>query len=181
MVAAVFLLSSCSSDNKQSSQLDGSNFLNTSAEIMEGNFVYRLATEKEVYQEGGPVSLFAELEYIGDQEEITIYHAASPFYFPMIEKTRNYTIDFPINEPLIATILKKGQPLRKTYSGGSGGYGSEDKKEYVDFMKKIMNKQFPIGHYVVNGTADFFIKTNESSQKAYNLNAQISFKVESKK
>lgn len=47
-----------------------------------GDFVYRLYTEKEVYAEGEQVKIYAELEYVGDQDVITIYHAASPFFFP---------------------------------------------------------------------------------------------------
>lgn len=155
--------------------------LETRKEITEGDFVYRLVSEREEYVENGPVKLYAELEYIGDKEKIEISHAASPFYFPMVEKTRNYQIDYGMNEPLLHTTLIKGEPLREEYLS-VGGYGSQDDKEYIDFMKHIMNSEFPIGHYVVNGVAHFFVADVETvEEKKYRIDSQIEFKVTSEK
>ena len=153
----------------------------TRKEITDGDFIYRLVSEKEEYVENGPVKLYAELVYIGDKEKIEISHAASPFYFPMVEKTRNFQIDYVMSEPLLHTTLIKGEPYREIYSSG-GGYGSQDDKEYVDFMKKIMNSEFPIGHYVVNGGANFFVADVETrEEKKYRSDSQIEFKVTSEK
>lgn len=62
----------------------------TKAEIMKDDFIYRLFTEKGTYQKREDVKLYAELEYIGELDSITIYHAASPFYFDITEKIRIY-------------------------------------------------------------------------------------------
>ena len=152
--------------------------LETKAEVTEGEFVYRLVTEKAEYRENEPVKVYAELEYIGNQEEITIAHAASPFHFPMVETTRNYEIFYSMDQPSIATKLIKGEPLRQEYRGG-GGYGSQDKKEYIEFMKHIMNQEFPKGHYVVNGFADFDVIANEETKQKgnYKIKAQVEFMV----
>lgn len=45
---------------------------------------------------------------------------------------------------LLSTTLLKGELLRKEYTGGAGGYGSQDNKEYVDFMKQIIKKSFEV-------------------------------------
>ena len=152
--------------------------LETKAEVTEGEFVYRLVTEKAEYRENEPVKVYAELEYIGNQEEITIAHAASPFHFPMVETTRNYGIFYSMDQPSIATKLIKGEPLHQEYRGG-GGYGSQDKKEYIEFMKHIMNQEFPKGHYVVNGFADFAVIANEGTKqkKNFTIKAQVEFRV----
>jgi hypothetical protein len=155
--------------------------LGSRKEITEGDFIYRLVSEKEEYVENGQVKLYAELEYIGEEEKIEISHAASPFYFPMIEKTRNYQIDYGMNEPLLHTTLIKGEPLREEYSPG-GGYGSQDDKEYIDFMKHIMNSEFPIGHYVVKGGAHFFVTgVDTEEEKKFRIDSEIAFKVISEK
>ncbi|WNS75800.1 DUF3221 domain-containing protein [Bacillus sp. DTU_2020_1000418_1_SI_GHA_SEK_038] len=148
----------------------------TSAEAAEGDFIYRIVTENAEYKENNPVKLYAELEYVGDQEEITIYHASSVFHFPMIEKTRDIPIDYAMNQPLVSTIMKKGEPLRERYNG-SGGYAEEDEKELKQFMKRIMENQFPAGDYLVSGFADFYINTDEEEQKDFKIRAQIAFKV----
>lgn len=132
-----FLLAGCSGDSK----LDEQNVVKepsivSKAEVSEGDFVYRLLSEKSEYSEGEKVEVYAELEYVGDEPEIKIAHAASPFSFPMKEKTRNFEIGYMMNLPQFVTVLKKGMLLRERYEGG-GGYGSQDPKEYVDFIKAL--------------------------------------------
>jgi len=179
-IMLTLLLSSCTyeleSDNEVT-KLDNYEVIKTMDEVIEGDFIYRLVTEKGEYLDNESVNIYAELEYIGDNEEITIYHAASPFFFPMVEKIRDYSIDYPMDEPLISTKLIKGKPLREEYKR-SGGYSSQDEKEYVNFMKSFLDNGFPTGYYVVNGFADFYVQSNENGNKEkYNIKAQIDFKV----
>ncbi len=147
-------------------------------EAIEGDFRYRLVTEKAEYIENEPVKIYAELEYIGNKKEIEIFHAASPFYFPMVEKTRDVQISYAMAQPLVSTTLSKGVPIRQDYAG-SGGYSSEEEEEYINFIKRIMKNEFPVGHYVVDGAAAFSVRTNgETSEKReYSIKTQIEFKV----
>lgn len=48
-------------------------------------------------------------------------------------------------------------------------------------MKQIMNQKFPEGHYVVNGSANFYVGDNEEieQKKEYKIEAQVAFKVNS--
>jgi hypothetical protein len=178
LFGVIFILSGCNStENKP--KTNSNTVIESKQEIRDGDFVYRLFTEKEEYDEDGPVKIIAELEYVGEKEKIEIFHAASPFSFPMFERTRNYHIDYPMNEPLLSTTIVKGTPLRQEYTGGAGGYSMEDDKKFVNFMKKIMDEKFPTGQYEVNGVASFFVKTDTAeNQKSYNLKAQIGFRVE---
>ncbi|GLX69021.1 hypothetical protein [Paenibacillus glycanilyticus] len=153
------------------------------AEVTEGDFVYRLVSDKKAYESDEKVNLYAELEYVGDQDEIQIAHSASPFYFPMIEETRGYEIGYMMNEPFIVTTLKKGVPLKEFYRGGGGYDETQDPKEYVDFMKAFTEASrkgtMPSGEYVVSGMADFMIYTGDSGNNQesdkYRLNTQIKF------
>lgn len=152
--------------------------MKTKAEVKEGDFVYRLVTEKADYNEGEAIKIYAELEYIGDQEEIEISYGGSPFSFPMVETTRNYNIDYFNFLVSKRSKLIKGESLRQEYLG-SGGYGSQDEKDYTEFMKRIANNEFPKGHYVVNGAANFNeIDSGDSTEKKnYEIKAQIEFRV----
>ncbi|MCK1999749.1 hypothetical protein MPH47_21425 [Psychrobacillus psychrodurans] len=184
LIVSLILLSigllGCQQNNneKVANELPATQPLETKAEVIEGDFVYRLVTEKAEYGKNEPIKIYAELEYTGDKEEVEIFHSASPFSFPMVETTRNYEIGYGMNEPLLSTKLIKGEPLREEYRG-SGGYGSEDNKEYIDFMRRIMNHEFPEGHYVVNGSADFYVIANKETEqeKKYNIKAQVEFRV----
>jgi uncharacterized protein YcfL len=182
-IIAALSLSSCSSTQdvgNNSKRVKKNEVLNTSVEVSQGDFIYRIVTEKREYLKNEKVKIYAELEYIGDKDEVTIYHAASPFSFPMVEKTRDFQIDYFMNEPLISTTLINGKPLREEYKS-SGGYGSEDEKKYIDFMKNFINKGFPSGYYVVNGSVNFYVENVENKKQDYNIKGQIEFKVKGDK
>ncbi|KAB8137632.1 hypothetical protein F9U64_08675 [Gracilibacillus oryzae] len=147
------------------------------AEVQQGEFIYRLITEQESYQTGEDVKLFAELEYVGNKQEITIYHAASPFSFPIKELTAGYEIGYPMNEPLLTTTIKKGEPLRQQYEV-AGSYSEADDKDYIAFMKDFLENSFPEGKYKVNGIADFYTNGENDDQKTdYQMEAKIEFEV----
>jgi len=151
----------------------------TVSEASEGDFVYRLVVGKEQYETGDNIELYAELEYIGKEDSVVIYHAGSPFYFPIYEKTRQYDITYSMITPLLSTTLNKGEPLRERYTG-SGGYSEDqDSKAYIAFMKEIMGSSFPVGQYVVSGFADFYVSDEKlgSEQQDYNIKAQVAFEV----
>jgi hypothetical protein len=158
------------------SDLDDFQVTQPQAEAAEGDFIYRLVSEKEQYEQGEPLNLYAELEYTGDKDTVTIFHAASPFYFPMHEGTRDYRIDYPMNEPLLQTEITKGEPLREEYVA-SGGYAAEEDEAYVEFMQNVMIGNFPPGYYEVDGYANFYIEHSDTEQESYQINAQIDFKV----
>ncbi|WP_314000845.1 hypothetical protein [uncultured Paenibacillus sp.] len=147
------------------------------AEVTERDFVYRLVSDKKEYVEGEPVLIYAELEYVGDKDSVTIYHASSPFYFPIVEKTRDYVIGYAMDQPLISTTLERGKPLREDYRK-SGGYTEQDNKEYIAFMKAFSEGNgFPAGRYEVDGFADFFVESAENGQENYKIKAQMEFAV----
>lgn len=168
----------CSAEEPAASippSMDGED-LATKAEVVQGDFMYRLVTEKGVYREGEDIAVYAELEYVGDEEQVVIFHGASPFYFNLYEKTRNYEIPYAMNQPLLSTVIARGEPLRETYAG-SGAFGSNDPPAYIAFMKRIMEGDFPAGDYVVNGIADFYVETEDGERTLYRIEGQIGFQV----
>ncbi|MGM0883833.1 MAG: hypothetical protein ACQEXQ_22715 [Bacillota bacterium] len=177
--AIAFVLAGCSGDP----MVDGQNIVRKAqigpkAEVVEDDFVYRLVSEKSVYAEGERVELYAELEYVGEEQEIEIAHAASPFSFPMKEKTRGFEIGYMMELPRIVTTLKKGVPLREQYKGG-GGYGSQDPKDYVDFIKAVAEASrkgsLPSGEYEVAGGAEFEPLSGSIKNEDIHMNAKIEF------
>ncbi|GMK40458.1 hypothetical protein PCCS19_35140 [Paenibacillus sp. CCS19] len=183
MLVFALMLGSCG-DKKKSTNADGSQTpanLNTDAvpqvqEVKEGDFVYRLVAETAEDHAADSVKLYAELEYVGDQDEVTITHAMSPFYFPMKETTRGYDIGYMMEEPLITTALKKGEPLREDYYRSGGYSADQDPEAYIAFMKEFMEKGFLPGRYEVNGFADFNLLVGEKPEP-HKLSATVAFTV----
>lgn len=165
--------------DKSHSKLGEYEVVSTESEVQEGDFIYRLVTEKSEYTTDEPVNIYAELEYVGYQEEVMIYHAMSPFYFPMTEKIRNYEIDYPMPEPLGGTTLKKGEPIRQDYTR-TGSYSPDKQDDYTEFMKNFIEDGFLEGYYILNGSAEFFTgdpEDDEGDRKDYNMEGQIDFKI----
>ncbi|MDQ0205358.1 hypothetical protein [Alkalicoccobacillus murimartini] len=143
-------------------------------EEKQGEFLYRLVSSKEEYEVGEPVEIYAELVYEGDEEDITIGHANSPFYFLFYEHLRGYTVDYPMPEPYITTDLERDQPLREDYSGASAP--ADDDPDYQSFLKQFQeNEGLPIGEYTVTGRADF--QLDEETSTSYEIVTEVSFVV----
>ena len=176
-IVTTILLVGCQQNEGMSTKENGlkaDETILTTSETQKGDFIYRISSEQGQYQEGEPIVINAELEYVGDLAQIDISHAASPFYFSMKEATRNYDIPYAMNQPLIVTTLVKGDPLKTTFPG-SGGYSEEDSADYKNFMKQMMSGDFLEGFYIVNGSAQFdIVETNEP----ITINATITFEVQ---
>jgi len=144
-------------------------------ESRQGDFVYRLIVHPPDEQAEGKPTLSAELEYVGDKDEATIYHAASPFYFFLKETTRDYDLGYMMNQPLISTKMKKGEAIRETYKG-SGGYSDKDSQAYIDFVNELVKNGFPSGQYEAAGKADFYTQEDGNKQE-YTIAGKVAFTV----
>ncbi|MBO1002165.1 hypothetical protein [Pseudogracilibacillus auburnensis] len=181
IITFVLLLVSCQpTDDFDQTQLEEYEVKQTIAETREGDFVFRLLSEKEVYEENESVELYGEIIYVGDEEEVSIGHSASAILFSIEEKVRGYTIDYAVEDIGTTTTLKKGENYRKKYKK-SIHYSEEiDPKEYIAFAEEFMEGDgFPPGYYVVNGVTDFFLSPVEDDDgaKHFELEAEIDFLV----
>ena len=81
-----------------------------------------------------------------------------------------------MNQPLISTTLKKGEPLTEHYVT-SGGYSDNDDEDFRAFMNEFLLGNYPAGYkYVVNGSVQF---TVEGAQQKTELGGDVGFQVES--
>lgn len=140
LLVSIFVLAACNKSSDMGNEHPNNNsepVYPAEAEVTKGDFNSRLFTEKDVYDEYGETSIFAELTYTGEEDAIDIYHAASPFYFTLEERTRNFKIEYPMNEPLTMSTLKKDEPLCENYIFG-GEYSDTDDPKYVELIQTIM-------------------------------------------
>jgi len=154
IITAILLLSACGIGEQKNVEKE---VYPSEVTVEENDFIYHLYTEKDVYDEFGGLAIFAELTYVGEEDSIDIYHAASPFSFPIEEKTRGFEVDYAMNLPLIITTLKKDEPFRKKY-GFAGGFDDTDDKAYIVFVESLMEGKFPEGYYIIRGSVDFSLE-----------------------
>ncbi|WP_210468710.1 hypothetical protein [Sporosarcina sp. 6E9] len=178
LLALVFILVACGTTNNGSSSDIKDSLPPSENNVKEGDFVYRLFSEKDVYDEFDDLAVFAELTYVGDEESIEIYHAASAFHFPLKERTREFEVGYAMNEPLLMTKLLKDEPYREKYAF-AGGYSDDDTVEYRQFVQTIIEKGCPEGEYIMNGSAQFdtIDPSVATDDQKFNMNASIGFTV----
>jgi hypothetical protein len=147
------------------------------AEVTEGDFIYRLVSEKAEYEADGPIDVYAELEYIGDKDKVEIYHAVSPFFFPMYEHTRDYEIRYGLPLPKRSTTLVKGEPLKEKFEVNAGYSLAPYDHDFATFAIALNKGQFPKGEYQINGYASFSIENPDDTEQQFMINGDIGLKV----
>lgn len=130
-------------------------------ETTQGDFVYRLYADKSSYKEGEQPVFTAELEYTGPESSVTIAHAASPFYYALEDVSGKYGFYFAMNEPLIQTTLKRGEPLTENYAHGQM-YTEPDEEHALGVPTDV---PFPEGEYRVGGYVDFWMANDSDAEE----------------
>lgn len=171
----VLLLQACGTNEETPNSKANGDLPPIQAEVTEGDFTYRLYSEKESYKEFEDLQIYAEIIYTGQEDSIDIYHGASPFSFPFEELTRGFDVPYAMDLPLIVTTIEKNEPFRKKYTF-AGGYSDRDQAEFVHFVRTIMKDGFPEGEYIIHGGANFWTET-EDGKHDYLLTADIGFEV----
>ena len=171
-VFACLLLIGCSNSD-DSKPTPGTDSIPNAYKEEIDDFIYELEVSPTTIASGEEINIVAKLTYIGDEDEIVISHAASPFYFDLYETHRGYDIPYSMDMPRIATTLKKGEPLIKKY-GTTGGFGEEQAAEYKQFMKAFLSGNYPEGYYRVHGYVKF-TRPGESEDTKYG--GYVGFKV----
>src|SRR5699024_224840 len=88
----ILYLSGCSFTENTIVNVDEYEVKNIVDEVVEGDFIFRLMTEKEQYKESEPISLIGEIIYTGEQDEIEIVHSSSAVLFNIFEEVRRYEL-----------------------------------------------------------------------------------------
>src|SRR5699024_9824496 len=173
------LLLACTSSSEE---IDVKQFQveNHETEVSEGDFIFRLISEKEQYTQDEPVNLYGEIVYVGDKEEVDIVHSSSAIVFNIFEEARQYELGDGVADIGITTTLERNVPYRETYEKNIG-YDSESPKDYIKFVEDFIGQNgVPIGYYKVKGMTDFAIFEDGEHEEAkhYNIKASIDFKVQ---
>lgn len=115
LAVSVFLLSGCFAWPMDMLD-DGYTYFSDSREsVSEGYFKLTIHTDKDTFTEGEAIDCWAELEYIGDEDSITVYVFGDPIEMDMTGEDVTYdnssTYYYTDGETL---TLYKGMPIRCT-------------------------------------------------------------------
>lgn len=179
LVLLVFMLFGCGTGYQTNGNSSNDNIENVPKALAENEqFSFKLISEKGVYQVGEPLQIHAELTYKGDEEAITISHAASPIWLMTTNLTEDYQFQAAMNEPLIFTELKNGVPMIEDYqfSGGTYYEGAKGKAYSEEVFMQMAEGKFPPGQYEIKGRTDFAVGEDIMDNRV-NLETSIIFTV----
>jgi hypothetical protein len=97
------------------------------------------------------------MTYVGEQEQIEIWHAADYFYWTIKDEAKGFYLEGVMPLPLISTTLVQGEPDRREYIK-TGGWGEDDPD--ADFWEAFFSEEklyLPSGTYTVQVTARFSV------------------------
>lgn len=142
-------------------------------ESKQDDFIFRLVSEKEEYDQGEKVNLFGEIIYTGEEEKIEIAHSAKAVNFNLHEQVRGFEITSTVQEIGVQRELFSRKPYRESYNKDSIFYMGDESEEYIGFIEDFKNRDdFPPGYYVVQATTDF-----HDGKENRKIKAEIDFKV----
>ena len=136
-----------------------------------GDSVFKLSihTDKNEYAAGEALSCYATLEYVGDSDSLRIYSSDPLVYFTI--QGGRFTGDYAVNDVLMATTLKKNEPVRFDFVK-SGGYSANDADTaFWESWYAEPELVLPAGTYTISATADGFLDENDYAGSKYTLTA----------
>lgn len=148
-----------------------------SQEKVESPFTLKLVSDKEQYKVGEKPSIRAELVYSGDEDFISIGHAASWIWLETTNLTKNYQFGAFMDQPYIITNMTKGEVITQPYHFSGSMYHEEmEGNAYTESeLQKMGEGYFSPGQYEIHGRTDFVIEGQPD--KKYQLEASVIFEV----
>jgi len=139
-------------------------------------FDLELYSDKEIYKTTEKINIWATLKYIGDNNQIKIWHG-EPYICFYISDDEEFNIGGIICSILTSTILEKDKLYKFDYAK-NGGYSEDDPK--ADFWKEFYSEKdlyLPAGEYTVKVWGHFSLMEDTEKSKS-NLSKEIKIKVE---
>ena len=137
------------------------------------DFTLKLYTDNSVYSTDEAIKIWATLEYVGDENSITIWHGDPYIVFSITDGADFYISDF-IHDILTSTVLEKGEQYRFDYVK-SGGWDTEGPD--ADFWENFFQEEelkLPAGTYTISVDGEFYLSEDIlSAEKGPSCELQI--------
>ncbi|PYZ99043.1 hypothetical protein CR205_10915 [Alteribacter lacisalsi] len=135
------------------------------SETQSGDFIIRLLADQAEYKESDNVGLKAKLKYIGEEDEVTISHRTSPFWYRIQEVTRGIEIPYIQDSPGSVMTLERDVWYEENYVR-KGTINSQASDRERDFIRSFAEgPHFPAGEYEIELNSDFFVEKDGERKK----------------
>ena len=175
----VFLLTLVGCQNLQNQEQIEPNKTETTAttqieaEATKNDFRLKLYADNSVYNTDDTIQLWATLEYVGNQDAITIWHG-DPYIVFSITDGADFNSTGNVYNILTSTELKKGELYHFDYvKSGIWDTNGLDTDFWENFYQEE-DLKFPAGTYTVSVDGDFYLSEDiPSAEKGPSCELQI--------
>lgn len=132
------------------------------AETTEHDFCLKLYADSRIYRTDEAIQIWATLEYVGDEESVTIWHG-DPYIVFSITDGADFHVSGFVHDILTSTVLEKGEQYQFDYVK-SGGY--DTLASDADFWEKFYQEndlKLPAGTYTISASGAFYLSEDLSS------------------
>lgn len=123
-------------------------------------FEITLYVEKDRFTADEAIGCYATLEYIGDDDSITVYSGDPLLGFGLKDDTY-FDGGYTTNSVLMPTTISKGEVVRYEFTK-SGGWSADD--PLAEFYEVFYNEEaliLPAGVYEISATTDYSLDEND--------------------
>jgi len=146
-----------------------------SASHTSNDFVLSLFADQRIYKETDTIQIWATLEYIGDYDEITIWHGIPSIIFTITDGN-TFNMGGAVVEVLVETVLQRGEVYRFEFQK-SGGWSADDPD--ADFWRNFFAQddlRLPAGEYTIAVIGGFSL-TERMMDSPSGLRAELNISV----
>ena len=140
-------------------------------------FELSLYLDKGTYSTEENIFCYATLEYIGEEDSITVY-SSDPLVGFGIKDDKYFDGDYAVNDILIQTSFQKGQIIRYDFTK-SGGWGADHPfAKFYESYYTNPNLILPAGDYKVSATFNCALDQDNMQGTSYRQTVTANFKVQ---
>jgi hypothetical protein len=139
-------------------------------------FELKLYVDKDIYKEDEIINCYSTLEYIGKEEDITVY-SSDPLVGFSLKDDKYFDGGYAVNDELITTTFKKGETVRYDYMK-SGGWTADDPN--ADFYQEFFSERnliLPSGLYEISATINCSLDIDDILGSKYTNSVVANIKV----
>ena len=173
LLLMAILLTSCTNSYNDSDAQNSSPFSYNQSD----DFILRLFADNEVHRAGDAITIWAEFEYLGEDEYITIYHGEPYLVFQIIGDNGFAMIPGQI-DVLEYTTLTSGETYHFEFQKNGGWSADADDAIFWENFFNEPELFLPFGLYTVTAIADFSLSHENVIESKIILSTEISIIVQ---
>jgi len=126
----------------------------------DNDFIMTLSSDKRTYKSKDKIIIWGTLEYVGDNDEVTIWHGC-PFMLFSVTDGDYYNLGTGVVDILTNSVLEKGKVYHFDYQKSGGWDANAPDAEFWENFFSEKDLILPRGEYTITLRGDFSLSDSD--------------------